>query len=189
MGNHKDMNTNYTAAAKYSLSTIVGASTLLLGLALTGCSTSAPESAAETSNSSSSSKGAPEAAVDADAPATAKPSEKVESKPTDKAGSQGRTVTMHVEGAQSEALVKALVVTDDGKETGGDMTSQTLPFDQEVTLPAGSVFNKVLVLGKYGSGATGEISCSISIDGVNVSRQTSSNHKPAECLFVEKNAK
>lgn len=197
MGHHEDMNLNYKGASKYSLSTIVGASTLLLGLTLTGCSTNAPEPAAETSNGSSTPKVAPDTAGDADAPATAtaattaaaEPSEKADSKPTEKAGSQGRQVTMHVEGAQSEALVKALVVTGGGKETGGEMTSQTLPFDQQVTLPAGSVFNKILVLGKYASGATGEISCSISIDGVNVSSQSSSGHKPAECLFVEKNAK
>lgn len=197
MGNYEDMNTNFQTATKHSVSTIIGASSLLLALVLTGCSTNAPESSPETSNSSSSSKGAAEAAEDADAPATTtptttaadKPSAKAEAKPTEKAGAQDRKVTMHVEGAQSEALVKALIITDDGKETGGEMTTQTLPFDHEVTLPGGSVFNKVLVLGKYASGATGEISCSISIDGVNVSSQTSSNHKPAECMFIEKNAK
>ncbi|MFB9165037.1 hypothetical protein [Arthrobacter psychrochitiniphilus] len=169
------------------MSTLAGASLLLLGLSLAGCSTSTPGATTETSNSTSSTQGGAEAAVDVQTPAStaATPSATA----SEKAGAQGRTVTMHVEGAKSDALVKALVVTDDGKESGGEMTSQKLPFDQEVTLPAGAAFTKVLVLGKYASGATGEISCSISIDGVNVSSQSSTNHKPAECLFVEKNTK
>ena len=146
---------------------------LLLGLALAGCSTSAPESAAESSSSVETTS------------AAAAPS----AKPSEKAGATKRKVTMHVEGAQSGALVKSLVVTADGLESGGEMTTQALPFDQEVSLPAESVFTKVLVLGKYASGASGEISCSISIDGVEVSSETSSNHKPAECTFVENNSK
>lgn len=146
---------------------------LLMGLALAGCSTSAPESTAETSGSA-------EVTTAATAPSA---------KPSEQAAATERKVAMHVEGAQSGALVKSLVVTADGKESGGEMTTQALPFDQEVSLPAESVFTKVLVLGKYASGATGEISCSISIDGVEVSSVTSNNHKPAECLFVENSSK
>ncbi len=191
VGNHEDMTTTHNTAKKYSMSTLAGASLLLLGLSLAGCSTSTPGATTETSNSTSSTQGGAEAAVDVQTPAStaATPSATASEKASEKAGAQGRTVTMHVEGAKSDALVKALVVTDDGKESGGEMTSQKLPFDQEVTLPAGAAFTKVLVLGKYASGATGEISCSISIDGVNVSSQSSTNHKPAECLFVEKNTK
>ncbi len=167
---------------------------LLLGLFLAGCSTSAQETAPEASNGSASVTGTSDAPVDVETPATpSKPSETADAtaaaKPSENAASKARKVTMHVEGAKSNALVKALVVTADGKESGGEMTSQTLPFDQEVTLPADSVFTKVLVLGKYPSGGTGEISCSISIDDVSVSSQASSSHKPAECLFVEKGSK
>ena len=99
--------------------------------------------------------------------------------------STDRTVTMHVNGAQNSALVKAIVVTGNGKESGGEMQQRSLPYTQEVSLPADTTLTKVLVIAKYPSGATDNISCTVTIDGNKVAAKTSTSHQPAECLFVE----
>ncbi|UIK87628.1 hypothetical protein [Arthrobacter polaris] len=173
---------------------------VMLALSLTGCAGDVSASAAETSSVVATTPSGAQPATDNASEAAA--TKAAATSPAAKAAAStpaaatkattapvGRKVLLHVEGAKSDALVKALVITADGKESGGEMTTQTLPFNQELTLPANSVFTKILVLGKYASGATGEISCSISIDGKEVAAQTSTDHKPAECLFVEKNSK
>ena len=173
---------------------------MMLALSLTGCAGDVSASAAETSSVVATTPSGAQPATDNASEAAA--TKAAATSPAAKAAAStpaaatkattapvGRKVVLHVEGAKSDALVKALVITADGKESGGEMTTQTLPFNQELTLPANSVFTKILVLGKYASGATGEISCSISIDGKEVAAQTSTDHKPAECLFVEKNSK
>lgn len=162
---------------------------MMLGLSLAGCSTDAPAPAAESSSAASATQEvtatetATEGAVTAPVATPAENSKKATSAPA------GRKVTLQVKGAKSDGVVKALVITADGKESGGEMKPEKLPFSQELTLPTDSVFTKILVLGKYPSGGTGEISCSISIDGKEVASQTSTSHKPAECLFVEKDSK
>ncbi|MFQ4149288.1 hypothetical protein AAGW05_11390 [Arthrobacter sp. LAPM80] len=100
-----------------------------------------------------------------------------------------RRVTVHVSGARGSALVKSVIVTGDGKESGGEMVQQTLPYTQELSIAAGQAFTKVFVLAKYPSGATDAISCSVSVDGKEVAANSSRNHQPVECLFIEKDSK
>lgn len=64
------------------------------------------------------------------------------------------------------------------------MTSQSLPFEETIKLDAGERITKILVLAKYPDGQTGEIACSISIDGKQNSTDTSTSHKPAECFVT-----
>ena len=46
-----------------------------------------------------------------------------------------RPVHLHVGGAKANALVKTVVVTAFGKESGGEMRNLALPFDPDRTLP------------------------------------------------------
>ncbi|MDO5752491.1 hypothetical protein [Arthrobacter sp.] len=174
------MTTQKKSAKKLSLPLFAGVTLMMLGLSLAGCSTNDPAPAANSTSTVDATQGAAVPVMDPATPAAATAAPASQEAPAE------RKVTLHVEGAKSDALVKALVVTADGKESGGEMKTEQLPFNQELTLPADSTFTKILVLGKYASGATGEISCSISIDGKEVAAQKSDNHKPAECLFVEK---
>jgi len=89
-----------------------------------------------------------------------------------------------VTGAKDSALIKTVIVTGDGKETGGKMTTQTLPFTLEPELPEGSAFTKLLVIAKYPDGSKAEIACSIAVDGVVMDSNNSSTSKPAECLVI-----
>ncbi|GAA4376184.1 hypothetical protein [Paeniglutamicibacter cryotolerans] len=163
-----------------------GTSLALLGLGLAGCSSAAAPAPTVTVTAS----------VPTQAPAAATPSATTapEATATTAAPSPSteaaveRRVVMTVTGAKDTALVKALVVTSDSKESDAQMRSQKLPFTREVTLPATTDFTKVLVLGKYSSGATGKISCTVSIDGKEVASSSSSSHQPAECLFINKDS-
>ncbi|MEO6530140.1 MAG: hypothetical protein ABI563_17595 [Specibacter sp.] len=153
------------------------ASVALLGLSLAACSPVALENAgagntSETTPPASSATVA--AATEPSAPAHI---------------DGGSTVTVKVNGTKGSALVKSLVVTDDGKETGAEMTQQTLPYTQTLSIPARQTFTKVFVLAKYPSGATDDISCSVSVDGKEVAANSSNNHRPVECLFVENSSK
>lgn len=151
-----------------------GASILLLGLGQTGCSTTS-ETAPHSTNIT-----APAPSETTSAPTTATGSS---------VAAPERHIALSVTGAKESAQVKVLVVTSDGKQSGGDMKPQTLPFTHELTIPSGTNFTKILVLGKYTNGATGEISCSVTIDGKVVSTNTSTSHKPAECLVLENGGK
>ncbi len=97
-----------------------------------------------------------------------------------------RKVTLTVQGEKDNAMVKALVITADGKETGGRMVDETLPFSKKVSLRTETEVTKVLIIAKYRHGATGELSCDISIDGKSLASNTSTTHKPARCFFVDK---
>lgn len=92
--------------------------------------------------------------------------------------------TLSVTGAKDSALIKTVIVTGDGKETGGKMTTQTLPFTLEQELPEGSAFTKLLVIAKYPDASKAEIACSIAVDGVVMDSNNSSTSKPAECLVI-----
>lgn len=148
----------------------------LLGLSLSACSPAAPENTGAEIASETSAASSTPAASATETSATA--------------GNVGeRTVTVQVNGTQGSALIKSLVVTDDGKESGAEMTQQALPYTQTLSVPAGQTFTKIFVLAKYPSGATDDISCSVSVDGKEVAANSSNNHQPVECLFVEKNSK
>ncbi|MCY0905298.1 hypothetical protein [Arthrobacter sp. H14-L1] len=176
------MNSTITPLRKSAVSAFSGITMAALGLSLAGCSTT--ETAAPAESPSAVSPVQKPLSAEATTDVTTTPS----TDPTPSTVPVGRLVSLHVEGAHANALVKTLVVTGDGKENGGDMQDVKLPFDQELTLPADASFTKVLVLGKYASGATGEISCTVTIDGRQVASQSSGNHRPAECLFVEKSS-
>lgn len=98
-----------------------------------------------------------------------------------------RKVVINVKGDKSSALVKTLVVTNDGKEEGGKMNTETLPFTKELTVGADKPFIKILVIAKYKDGQTGDISCTVEIDGKEAASDSSKTHQPAECLIIEKN--
>lgn len=161
---------------------IAVASVALLGLSLAACSPASTDAPSESS---------PVAVSESAAPATAAPAKSAAAVETTAppAAATERKVTVKVTGAKDSALVKSLVVTNDDKETDGEMVQQTLPYTQEFSLPAGATFTKILVLAKYPSGGTGEISCTVTVDGKEVATNSSSNHEPAKCLFVEKDTK
>lgn len=95
-----------------------------------------------------------------------------------------RLVTLSVQGTRGDALIETVTVTSEGKEGGSGMSTKTLPFTEELALPADSTLNKIMVLGKYADGVTAEISCSITVDGKQVASHSSTGHKPAKCLFT-----
>ncbi|XBH22120.1 hypothetical protein V5R04_02500 [Jonesiaceae bacterium BS-20] len=97
-----------------------------------------------------------------------------------------RQVVINISGAKSSALVKTLVITNDGKEQGGKMITQSLPFTQEVALATDNSFTKILVIAKYKDGQTGTLDCSIEIDGEVAATDSTTSHRPAECLVIEK---
>ncbi|WP_210099349.1 hypothetical protein [Paeniglutamicibacter antarcticus] len=157
----------------------------LLGLGLAGCSTDeAAPTATATVTESASATAAPETT-----PAASSPAASTKATAESSSAAAERKVTLEVKGAKSNALVKTLVITHNGKKTGGKMVKETLPFTKDLTLPADTTFTKILVLGKYADGGTGDISCDITIDGKSESSNSSTGHKPAECLFIEKGAK
>lgn len=161
------------------------ASIALFGLGLSGCSSDeAAPTATETVTESASATAALETTPAASAPAAS-----TEATAESSTTAADRKVTLEVKGAKSNALVKTLVITHDGKETGGKMVKEALPFTKDLTLPADTTLTKILVLGKYADGGTGDISCSITVDGKSESSNSSTGHKPAECLFIEKGAK
>lgn len=164
----------------------------MLGFALTACAPTVPGDEAGPTPSATSSQTPAQEAEPTNEPTTepaqdsepaAEPSQAPESNdPKD----TERAVVIRVEGDQPSALVKTVIVTSDGKEEGGQMISQNLPFTHEVTLSPDQQFTKILVLGKYPDGKRANISCSIEIDGVEVSTNSSTTNRPAECLVLEK---
>lgn len=173
------MTISQTTPRKSSHRKFAAVAVALLGLSLAGCSPDTPAPVADSAAATTPSQESTTAPIDV-ATSSATTSQEAST-------ASGRMATLHVTGSRSEALIKTVVVTSDGKERNGEMTTKTLPFNEEITLPAESAFTKVLVLGKYANGATADISCTITIDGTEVASQTSSSHKPAECLFVEEN--
>lgn len=147
------------------------------GLGLVSCSTTAPDETTQSSAPSSSPSAT--ATVEQSSPAA---SSSPEASSTEAAA---RTLNLKVTGAKDSALVKALVITSAHKAQDGQMTSHALPFEKKVELAKGEEITKVLVIGKYADGATGDIACSISIDGKEVKSNSSTGHKPAECLLVD----
>ncbi|MFC8302657.1 hypothetical protein ACFUCV_03130 [Specibacter sp. NPDC057265] len=155
----------------------------LLGLSLSACSPQAAPADPATEDAP-----AVAAPTTAEAPAaSASGSPDVAAPAAGSAG--GKAVTVNVQGSRSEALVKTVIVSAEGKESGGEMNTEKLPYNQELTLPGDSTFTKIIVVAKYANGATADLSCSITIDGSSVASDSSSGHKPAECLFVEENHK
>lgn len=163
-----------TASQKSFTHVLAAASVALLGLSFSACS-------AQTSDVPDSPAAAPTATTASAAPTT------TTAPAATAAPAAGRLVTLSVQGTRSDALIETVIVTSEGKESGSSMSTKTLPFNEELTLPADSTFNKILVLGKYPDGGTEDISCSITVDGKQVASQSSSNHKPAKCLFLEGN--
>lgn len=157
----------------------------LLGLGLVGCSVdeTAPTVAATVTESATAST------APATPPAVSAPAASMEAAAESTTAAAVRTLTLEVKGSKSSALVKTLVITHDGKETGGKMAKESLPFTKELALPANTSLTKILVLGKHTDGSTGDISCSITIDGKSETSISSTGHKPAECLFIAKGAK
>ncbi len=182
VGKYGCMNSTNPAVRKSVLSVFAGIMMAALGLSLAGCSTTETTAQAEPPGAvSPGPRPMPAEAITAvtTAPSTASALS---------TASQGRLVSLHVEGARASALVKTLVVTADGKENGAGMRDVELPFDEELTLPADVSVTKILVLAKYASGAAGKISCAVTIDDRQVASQSSSNHRPAECLVVGKSS-
>lgn len=153
-----------------------------LGVGLAGCSSTDNTPTPTVTVTETAEPQTQEPAAEPDAQEPAAEPEPHESTPA----ATSRQVAMKVTGAKSSALVKTLVVTSDGKEQGGQMTTQTLPFTQEVTVGVDQPFTKILVIAKYKNGQTGDIKCAIEIDGQEQSTNSSSGHQPAECLIVEK---
>lgn len=150
---------------------------LAAGLGLSACTTSEqpPAQTSPTSTSASPSRIQPTQALKAVSSNRTSPSS-----PTAKT----QSVALQVNGAKAQALVKTLVITSAGKKSSGNMTSQSLPFEETIELTAGESITKILVLAKYTDGQTGEIACSISIDGKQISTDTTTSHKPAQCLVT-----
>ena len=157
----------------------------LLGLGLAGCSVdeTAPTVAATVAESATASN------APATPPAVSAPAASTEAAAESTTAEAERKVTLEVKGSKSSALVKTLVITHDGKETGGKMAKESLPFTKDLTLPANTSLTKILVLGQNADGSTGGISCNITIDGKSETSISSTGHKPAECLFMGKGAK
>lgn len=141
---------------------------VLLGLALTACSPADTAAPADATSAASPS------VVPAPAASAAAPTAE---------GSQ-HNVSVKVTGALGSALVKTVVVGSNGQESGGEMQTKPLPYSEEFTADTENGFTKVFVLAKYDSGQTADISCSITVDGKEVTANNSSNHQPAECLFI-----
>ncbi|WP_326698104.1 hypothetical protein OG909_12600 [Streptomyces sp. NBC_01754] len=155
-----------------------GVTIAILGMGLAGCATGDPSPAATAeSQSSETSQNTRPPSADESSSANA----------NDASGAAAeQTVTLTVQGEKRNALVKTLVITADGKETGGRMVNESLPFSKKVTLPTATEFTKILIIAKYPDGAIGELSCDVSVDGKSLVGNTSTTHKPAECLFVTK---
>lgn len=157
----------------------------VLGFTLTGCSnaeTPEPVPTVTVTETAQPEAEVQEPAAEPEAQEPAAEPEAAESAPE----ASSRQVVMTVTGAKSSALVKTLVVTNDGKEQGGQMNTETLPFTQEVTVGVDQPFTKILVIAKYKDGQTGDIKCTIEIDGEEQATNSSTGHQPAECLVVEK---
>lgn len=161
----------------------------VLSFTLTGCGstgeTSEPVPTVTVTETAEPEAQEPAAEPGAQEPEAQEPAAEPEAEKSDPAATS-RQVVMKVTGAKSSALVKTLVVTNDGKEQGGQMNTQTLPFTQEVAVGVDQPFTKILVIAKYKDGQTGDINCSIEIDGQEQAVNSSSGHQPAECLIVEK---
>lgn len=183
------MNFTKNMMTKPGLLTKLGAvsAAAVLSLTLAACGTSDPvEDPAPTVTETVEPTVAPEptASESAEPEATDAPTESPEATQTP---ASERKVVINVEGAKSSALVKTLVVTNDGKEEGGKMNTETLPFTKELTVGADKPFTKILVIAKYKDGQTGNISCTVEIDGEEAAANSSNTHQPAECLIIEKN--
>ena len=160
----------------------VGAAVLALGLTVTSCAapqTNATQGSGTTPQGPSMSP--PTSATSATA--TDSPSAPVASSSVFTA-TQEKTLSLSVSGEATAAMVKTLVITRNGKETGGQMIRQSLPFSQDIVIPAGSELTKVLVLGKNVDGANNKLTCAINLAGETLKESSSRGHAPAECLFL-----
>ena len=161
---------------------LVGAAVLALGLTATSCA--APQTNA-TQGSGTTPQGpsmSPPTTANG-ATATDSPSAPVASSSALTA-TQEKTLSLRVSGEATAAMVKTLVITRNGKETGGQMIRQSLPFSQDIVIPAGSELTKVLVLGKNVDGASNKLTCAINLAGETLKESSSRGHAPAECLFL-----
>lgn len=187
VGNHDAMTNFQTITSKSPLHRTAPLLLALLGLSLTACS---PQAApADPATEDTPALAAPTTAEAPAASAAGSPDVAAPAAGSAAGSAAGRAVTVNVQGSRSEALVKTVIVSAEGKESGGEMNTEKLPYNQELTLPGDSTFTKIIVVAKYANGATADLSCSITIDGSSVASDSSSGHKPAECLFVEENHK
>lgn len=180
------MNSVKTQLKTVALRACAGASIALMGLGLAGCSSTSETTASNAPTTVSASAETAGTTPSQQGPA---PTETASTPTESSVAATERHATLSVTGAKDSALVKTLVISSDGKESGGEMKQQALPFTQELTIPAGTDFTKILVLGKYANGETGEISCSVAVEGKTVSTNSSTGHQPAECLVLENGGK
>lgn len=168
---------------------LAAGTTLVVASSITGCST--------TNSASNQPTAAQPTAVQpaSSQPASSQPAVAPETIASPTASSSAsspstQVLTLRVTGAKSSALVKTLAVTSAGSSGDTDeqsgMKQQTLPFEEQITVPKGTAFSKALIVAKYPSGATDQISCTISVDGKEVSSSSSSSHEPGKCLFLNK---
>ncbi len=157
-----------------SLKLPLAAAAAVLAIALAGCSPAATGVAAGASlPTAAEPAAAADAAVVEPVAATGAPGEPAE-----------HLVTVQVTGKHPRAMVKTVVTTASGKESGGPMQEQKLPYTHELTIVEGQAFTKILVVAKYSDGASGTLSCSITVDGEEASAASATERKPATCQFL-----
>ncbi|UCR87841.1 hypothetical protein [Mycetocola spongiae] len=123
------------------------------------------------------------------ASSTAAPEESAEPAPEitpDTVPAEGTaTVRYSVTGSSSYALIRDVMVTE-GDGSDRDVVRQALPYESETVLTADQLdrFYKLVLFAKNIDGQSGDISCTITVNGEVRAQQSQSGYRPVTCLVV-----